>query len=169
MKKTCIIGLMACICGVADLASANTINATLSQLTSENVGTTQHPNWVNAFEYDNAYEWGISIAKGTMITSASITLNATLYNESFGFLYVSLLGNTPNTGTGGNTFTGNTVSGYSGWSQSGPDYWAGHLTSSKYNALASLSYGSSSSYPNDPNDNGQTVTINLTSRAHRLE
>lgn len=116
MKKTCIIGLLAGICGLANVVSATTIitptvsGQDYSSLVPANAG------YSHAFEYGHYYEWGINLANGTQLTAATVTVNATLYNTTTGTLFVSLLDQT--------AVTGITQTSYSGETKGGPDYFA---------------------------------------------
>jgi hypothetical protein len=126
MKKICIIGLLAGICGLANVANATTIatpitiNAPLNDLPNETLGGVKNTPYM---EYNNAYEWGISLGSGVQLASATITVNATLYNESSGTLFVSLLDSTPVSG----------ISWVSGNTLSSSDYWGTPATGSAAN------------------------------------
>jgi len=86
MKKTCIIGLLAGVCG---LANATTIDAPSSIVS---------PNTLSG---NNAYEWGINLGSGVQVATAEVYINATLNHSGnsagTGKLWVDLL-NSSNTG-----------------------------------------------------------------------
>ena len=93
MNKICIIGLLAGICGLANVANAVVVSY---QNPITYGGTT-------TFYDGNAYEWGIQagsgsssqIPSGTQLSSATISFTATLSGEPNGTLYVDLLNLAP--------------------------------------------------------------------------
>ena len=137
MKKTCIIGLLAGICGIAQ---ANTITASS----------------IPVMTYDKGYEWGINLGSGVQLASASITLKATVANTTKGYLFVSLLDTAPVSGI--TSTTGNTEH------NPATDFWASKITGNnsagkpKYVSVATLDYGTGW---NSLNQDGKLVTINI--------
>jgi hypothetical protein len=116
MEKISIIALLVGISGLATVANATTTTTTVSgqnyaSLVPANAG------YSHAFEYGNDYEWGINLASGTQLATASLTIVATLENVSSGTLYASLL-DLP-------AVSGITQTAYTGETQNGPDYFAG--------------------------------------------
>lgn len=86
VKKICVIGFLAAICGLANATQIqiNQINAPTSL-----IGT-------NALNGSDAYEWGLSLGKGTQVTSAeidftSIKLTASGNSAGTGLLWIDLL------------------------------------------------------------------------------
>ncbi len=134
-----IIGILAALCGSAQ---ATTITASS----------------IPQMSYQYGYEWGINLGSGVQLTSASITLNATVANTTLGYLYVSLLDTTPVSG----------ITSTSGNSESGTDFWSTKVTGNnsagkpKYVSIATLDYGTGWG---SGNKDGKTVTINITGNA----
>ncbi len=139
MKKTCIIGLLAAICGITH-------------------ATTITPTSIPVMTYDKGYEWGINLGSGVQLASAWITLDATVANTTDGYLFISLLDTAPVSGI--TSTTGNT--------ETGTDFWSSKVTGNnsagkpKYVSLASLKYGTS--WGSSDND-GKTVTIPISGAA----
>jgi hypothetical protein len=97
MRKTCIVAILAGICGIVQ---ATTITAPLGSLPNESFGSPVSGN-APYMEIGNGYEWGItkaSLGGAANLTSFSITVTATLYNESSGNLDFYLINSAPISG-----------------------------------------------------------------------
>jgi hypothetical protein len=105
MKKSCIIGLLAGLCG---LANATTISGP--------TGGTYPLVGSSVLNGTYAYEWGNSLGSGVQLASAEIDITGTLVHSGLangtGYLYVDLLNSSL---TGVHRATDNDVLG---------DYWA---------------------------------------------
>jgi hypothetical protein len=115
MKKICVVGLLAGICG---LANATQINAPSSL-----VGA-------NVLDGNNAYEWGINLGSGAQVATAQIdftgiTLNVSGNSQGTGILYYDLL---KSSHTGVATATDGDAPG---------DYWATVFSGANITSLGS--------------------------------
>ena len=132
MKKICIIGTMAAVCGIAH-------------------ATTITPASMPTMVYTSGYEWGISkstLGNATSLSSFSITINTTVGNTTTASsLYIDLIGANPVQANGFTSTSGN--------SENGTDFWASKTGFQI--RLGAPNYGVNASNPQDNID--YTITF----------
>jgi hypothetical protein len=142
MKKICITGIMAAICGIVHAASIS-------------------PTSIPTMVYTSGYEWGISkstLGNVSSLSSFSITINTTVgTSTTSSSLYIDLIGATA-VAANGFTATG-------GNSESGSDFWQTSPNNTAFQIqLGAPNYGVDASNPQD-NLNYTTITFAVGSTA----